>query len=177
MKIRRQITGALCGLLDTYGSRYSDYDGYWIFGLLVREADSFSFDLLREESAPALSPVVAEARLLARTKFQEQLQRAHIPAECVSEAKLTIQKIGGSKIGPVSGHLLHGHQVSLVAEAISDLGKKYRSEKFVFVAPHDPCVEHRSIRRQPNQALLPTSMSVTDRACARSAPDTLAADL
>jgi hypothetical protein len=29
----------------------------------------------------------------------------------------------------------------------------------------------------PNQALLPTSMSVTDRACARSAPDTLAADL
>jgi hypothetical protein len=31
--------------------------------------------------------------------------------------------------------------------------------------------------KQPNQALLPTSMSVTDRASARSAPDTLAADL
>jgi ATP-dependent Clp protease ATP-binding subunit ClpA len=29
----------------------------------------------------------------------------------------------------------------------------------------------------PNQALLPTSMSFTDRAGARSAPDTLAADL
>jgi hypothetical protein len=31
--------------------------------------------------------------------------------------------------------------------------------------------------KQPNQALLPTSMSVTDRAYARSAPDTFAADL
>jgi hypothetical protein len=29
----------------------------------------------------------------------------------------------------------------------------------------------------PNQALLPTSMSVTDCACAHSAPDPLAADL
>jgi len=33
------------------------------------------------------------------------------------------------------------------------------------------------VKNGPNQALLPTSMSVTDRACARSAPDTLAADL
>jgi hypothetical protein len=34
-----------------------------------------------------------------------------------------------------------------------------------------------SYRKEPNQALLPTAMSVTDRADARSAPDTAAADL
>jgi peptidoglycan/LPS O-acetylase OafA/YrhL len=31
--------------------------------------------------------------------------------------------------------------------------------------------------KEPNQALLPTTMSVTPRACARVAPDTVAADL
>jgi len=42
---------------------------------------------------------------------------------------------------------------------------------------HD-CAVFSFVRERPaNQALLPTSMSVTDRACARSAPDTLAADL
>jgi hypothetical protein len=132
MKVRRQITGALCGLLDTYGSRYSDYDGYWIFGLLAREADSFSFDLLSSDAPASSSSVVSEACRLAR----------------VSGAKLTIQKIGDSKVGPVNGHISHGHQVSMVAEAVSDLGKKYRAERFLFVAPHDPSIEHRSARRR-----------------------------
>jgi hypothetical protein len=37
--------------------------------------------------------------------------------------------------------------------------------------------DRTSLKKTPNQALLPTSMSVTDHACACSAPDTLAADL
>src|SRR5690349_19833517 len=105
MKIRRQITGVLCGLLDTYGSRYSDYDGYWIFGLLAREADVFLFDLLREEPAPRFSPVALYANRLARLKFQQQLEQAHIPLVCVSEAKLLIRKGGDSKVGPVNGRM------------------------------------------------------------------------
>lgn len=146
MKIRRQITGVLCGLLDTYSSRYSDYDGYWIFGFLVREKDSFSFDLLGKGSVFLLSPVKARAQQLACLKFREQLHRAHIPEEYVSKAELTIRKIGDPRIGPVNGHLSNGYQVSLVAEAVSDLGKKYRAEKFLFAAPHDPSVELRSAR-------------------------------
>jgi hypothetical protein len=43
-----------------------------------------------------------------------------------------------------------------------------RSEQAPLILAHE---------RRPNQALLPTSVSVTDRAYARSAPDTLAADL
>jgi len=160
MKIRRQITGALCGLLDTLGSRYSDYDGYWIFGLLVRETDSLSFELLREESTATFSPVVAQARQLARLKFEEQLERARIPVTCVSSAKLVIQKLGDLRVGPVNGHLMNGHQVCLSVEAVSDLGKKYYAEKFLFVAPHDPSVEHRSVRKnEPNQEPEPTAPS------------------
>jgi len=30
MKIRRQLTGVLCGFFDGYASRHSDYDGFWI---------------------------------------------------------------------------------------------------------------------------------------------------
>lgn len=146
MKLRRQITGALCGLLDTYGSRYSDYEGYWIFGWLIREADGHAFDLLAPGAGADFSPVGERAGRLAREKFREQLQRAHIPWDCVVEAKLTIQKVGDEKAGPVNGRLSRGHQVSLVAEAVSDLGKKYRAERFLFVAPHDPAMEHRSGR-------------------------------
>lgn len=148
MKVCRQITDVLCGLLDTYSSRYSDYDGYWLLGLLVREADLFSLDLLHENSVSVASPVVAKAQRLAQSKFQELLRHSHIPIECVSEAKLIIQKSGDSKVGPVNGHMSRGHQMILTGEAVSDLGKKYRAQKVVFVAPHDPSLELRSTRRE-----------------------------
>ena len=148
MKIRQQITGALCGLLDTYCSRYSDYDGYWMFGLLVGEAELFRFDLIRVGTDTDADTVVVAALRLARLKFQEQLQRAQIPIEYASEATLSIQKVGGPRVGPVNGHISQGHQLSLVADAVSDLGKKYRAERFLFVAPHDPRVESRSTRRE-----------------------------
>jgi hypothetical protein len=151
MKIRRQITGALCGLLGTYGSRYSDYDGYWLFGLLVYEIDSLSFDLLRKDPASSVSPVIAKARRSACTYFDEQIRLAHIPLECIAEAKLTIQKVGDARVGSADGNMSQGHQLSLVAEAVSDLGKKYRAEKFLFVAPHDPRAELRSMRREGAQ--------------------------
>lgn len=146
MKIRRQITGALCGLLNAFSSRYSDYKGYWMFGLLIRESDSFSFDLMREGEVAVDSPLVVAARQRARLIFQEQLQRSHIPGHCVAEVKLTIKKEVEGLLGSVNGHTIQGFQVSLSAEALSDLGKKYQCKKLLFVAPHNPTIECRSTR-------------------------------
>jgi hypothetical protein len=46
---RRSITGVLCGFLGTYTSRYSDFDGYWIFGFLVAQVVDVKFDLWATE--------------------------------------------------------------------------------------------------------------------------------
>ncbi|HWY78072.1 MAG TPA: hypothetical protein VN281_20825 [Verrucomicrobiae bacterium] len=49
--------------------------------------------------------------------------------------------------GPVNGRTCAGHRYLLVANATSDLGKHYTAHKRIFIAPHDPSVEHRSTRR------------------------------
>jgi hypothetical protein len=149
MKVRRRLTGVLCGFLDAFVSRDSDYDGYWIFGLLVRDADVFSFDLLRASSNIDGSPVFAAAAQIAHSKFAKLLEKSRIPAEFVSEGKVVISKLELATLGLVNGRASNGHLYSLRAEATSDLGKQYTARKIIFIAPHDPSVEHRSTRRNP----------------------------
>jgi hypothetical protein len=147
MKVRRRLTGVLCDFLDAFVSRDSDYDGYWIFGLLVREADEFSFDLLRASSNIEGPPAFAAAAQIARSKFAKLLEKSHIPAEFVSEGRVIISKLEPAALGLVNGRTSSGHLYSLRAEVRSDLGKRYTATKNVFIAPHDPSVEHRSTRR------------------------------
>jgi hypothetical protein len=147
MKVRRRLTGVLCAFLDAFVSRDSDYDGYWIFGLLVREADEFSFDLLRASSNIEGPPVFATAAHIARSKFARFLEKSRIPAEFVSDGRVVISKREPATRGLVNGRTSNGHQYSFQAEARSDLGKQYTARKIVFIAPHDPSVEHRSTRR------------------------------
>ena len=150
MKVRRRITGVLCSLLESFGSRYSDFDGYWIFGQLLRESDAFSISLLTSDASAADSRVLAKAKSIARSALRAQIQRAHIPIECVADAVLKIRKLDGDRIGSVNGHVAKGFSVSISAEAVSDFGKLYTAEKFLFVALHDPNLEHRSVRRDQN---------------------------
>jgi hypothetical protein len=147
MKVRRRLTGVLCDFLDAFISRDSDYDGYWIFGILVREADEFSFDLLRANSNIEGPPVFAAAAQIARSKFAKLLEKSRIPAEFVSEGRVVISKLEPATLGLVNGRTSNGHLYSLRAEVKSDLGKQYTARKTVFIAPHDPSVEHRSTRR------------------------------
>jgi hypothetical protein len=148
MKIRRRLTGVLGSFLDGFASRYSDYDGYWVFGLVARETDDATFELLPEVGVGA-SPTVAAASRIARARLVTLLQKAKIPAECVASAKVRMSKLEPAVTGPVNGRLCLGHRFSLTADATSDLGKRYTAEKIVFVAPHDASVEHRSTRREP----------------------------
>ena len=48
MTSRRVIPGVLHNFLGTFTSRYSDFNGYWIFGFLVEKMDSVRIDLLAE---------------------------------------------------------------------------------------------------------------------------------
>jgi hypothetical protein len=81
MKIRRRLTGMLFGFLDAFSSRHSDYDGYWIFGLLVRECAHVSFDLLNGISASRRSHHYRLMKPLGWVRCSQQREAArHVKA-------------------------------------------------------------------------------------------------
>jgi hypothetical protein len=69
---RRNLKGVLAGFLGTYTSRYSDYQGFWLFGFIVGLPNPLEIDLLGVQEN-ALSPEDM-AGDLARVKFREQLR-------------------------------------------------------------------------------------------------------
>ncbi len=76
MMRRRTINGVLHNFLGTYTSRYSDYDGYWLFGLLVGEVGELKIDLLSPTVGTTTSAPVAAVIELAVRKFREQMEKA-----------------------------------------------------------------------------------------------------
>jgi hypothetical protein len=142
---RRRLKSALRGFLGTYSSRYSDYDGYWMFGLIEPQLDGLSVDLLSELRDPPSTPVAA-ALGLAKQRFREQLTKAKLPFSAVSQAQLSIAR-EASERGPVHGHYTAGHRFTFSVHAVSDRGKAFHDETTIFVAPHDPRFELRSRRR------------------------------
>jgi len=150
MKIRRQITGVLGSSLTSYTSRNTDYDGYWLFGLLLRETGTLSVDLLDPQKNESKSDIQKAACRFAYERFKDQIQKSHIPAEYVASARLHLAKQDYPKLGPVNHRWTMGFDVLVAAEAISDLGRIYRAQTYIFVAPHDPAIEQRSTRRNEN---------------------------
>ncbi|ATC64543.1 hypothetical protein CMV30_11585 [Nibricoccus aquaticus] len=146
MKMRRQIAGVLGNTLSAFASRYSDYDGYWLFGILITRADHFTFNIVGENPAERDDPVVAAAFYRGRNLFFQQLEKAQLPVGFISSASISLEKSSITKLGPVNHHAVLGHDVTMSARAVSDLGKVYRSTKLIFVARHDPAIELRSVR-------------------------------
>jgi hypothetical protein len=146
MTRRRAINGVLHNFLGTYTSRYSDYDGYWLFGMLVGDAGDLKIDLSSRSMGKTDSAPLAAAVQLAAQKFREQMEKTGLSISCVREAQLDITKLPDSGRGAVNGRVCVGHNVRFVARVVSDYGKKYEHAMSVFVAPHDPAVERRSTR-------------------------------
>ena len=142
MPPRRAIGAVLHNFLGTYTSRYSDYRGYWLFGLMLEKLDRLEIDLLA--ASPALTePLFVFAVDLAVAKFAQQLALAGFGRSSLREARLAITKVPGSVQGQVNGHTRTGYMVRFAAQAISDQGKSYGHEKLIFVAPHSFWVEWR----------------------------------
>jgi hypothetical protein len=143
MATRRVIKGALGNFLGTYVSRYSNYNGYLLFGFLVTDLDELRINLLGQEVREPSTPTSA-AVSSAVGKFDDQRRKAHLAASQVREAWLTIRKLPGSKQGSVNGHSCSGFNVSFSAEATMDDGKHYEKQRVVFMAPHNAEIESRS---------------------------------
>ena len=148
----RGIAGVLHNFLGTYTSRYSDYEGYWIFGLLVNELEELRIDLLSLNESSTEKTPIETAKLIAAQKFKEQIEKAGGTLACIREAHLDIKKLPGSENGIVNGRVCTGFTARFAARAVSDHGKAYEGEMSIFVASHNPQVELRSNRVLPINA-------------------------
>lgn len=145
MATRRAIRGVLGNFLGTYTSRYSDYDGYWLFGFLVAGLGELRIDLL-SPSADELDSLLGLVVRSAGAKFADQVQKAGLVRSQIREAWLTVRKLPEPAAGSVNGVPCAGHEVSFKAEALMEDGRRYEREQLVFIAPHNAEVELRSAR-------------------------------
>ncbi len=146
MANRRAIKGALRNFVETYTSRYSDFEGYWLFGFIVDGLQELSIDLLYPVfDYPAATPEYV-AIYLAAARFRDQIEKTGLSISCIREARLLITKSPESKTGLVNGHPCLGHNVDFLATAISNHDKKFEYIKTLFVAPHNSNVEIQSTR-------------------------------
>jgi hypothetical protein len=142
---RRQLNGVLAGFLGTYTSRYSDFEGYWLFGFIVKTVEVLEIDLLAQPSST--DGAIAKAENLARTKFREQLLKHGFEESAAVEATLRIEP-SGEEAERLAGNLRRsGEDVLFRAAVLSDTGTRYSRTHAVFVASHDPRFEQRAVRK------------------------------
>ena len=144
MTRRRVIPAVLQGFLGTFISRYSDYDGYWLFGFLVDDLSTVTIDLLSEHARDS-TPLDVTRRLAAQ-RFAEQVAKSGLPRRWIDLADLTVATSAQGMTGLVNGNAVPGHLMRFQARAVTDLGREYERTVSVFVAPHDPSIESRSLR-------------------------------
>ena len=142
MPTRRVLKSVLHGFLGTYTSRYSDYDGYWLFGFLVGDLDRAEFDLLAASPTKPGGPITT-ARELAVRRFAEQLEKHGIDERVVQDARLLMSRLPDDNSVP-GQHFRPGYIISFSAIAMADTGRRFERDALVFVAPHDPRLESRS---------------------------------
>lgn len=145
MASRKALKCVVAGFLGTYVSRYTDYDGYWLFGFLDFGVDPFNFDLLCE-GAQGTSPLNV-AHAIACAKFRQQVQKHRLPPSVVSEVELTIARTTGLQSEFAGDFVRVGQRVAVRVSVRSDLGQCFEGTANIFVAPHDPLRERRSARR------------------------------
>jgi hypothetical protein len=133
----------LDNFLSTYISRYSTFDGYWVFGFIVNNLEILEIDLLSPKK-PENDIALGIAHNLASCKFMEQLRKSGLNISCVTRASVILSKSSAMRLCIVEDSHRAGFDVTFKAWAFTDDGKRYECSDTVFVAPHDPKLERRS---------------------------------
>lgn len=141
MPSTRALRGVVHNALEAYLSRYTSYDGYWLFGFLIEHLDHLEFDLLVPPGPRGTPAEAAQSR--AVQVFREQIAKAGLEVGCVRQAALSLRR---GRVANVDcdefsawGWELHA---SIRAEA--DSGRSFHAEQLRYVAAHNPWVERRS---------------------------------
>lgn len=134
----RILKSVLFNFLGTYTSRYSDYGGYWLFGMIVGSLNSLTVDLLDAQDNLAAPEPFATAAQLAIRRFREQIDAARLSKCIVRQASLTIQRGKAHQMQMHYGGTCAGFDVSFRATAQTIRDKSYHCEQTLFVAPYNP---------------------------------------
>ncbi|HEY6324064.1 MAG TPA: hypothetical protein VJA16_21185 [Thermoanaerobaculia bacterium] len=128
-----------------------------LFGFLLDALPQLRVDLLEGESEPAGEHGLRVAVDLARTKFAEQLEKAHISRAQVRTASLSIERSETGVVRQVGCEgssaalvvrMRRGYDLHLRVEVVTESGLLVVAENTVFAAPHDPAHESQSGRER-----------------------------
>lgn len=155
MPTSRALQGVIAGFLGTFGSRNSDYDGYWLFGLVVNDLDEESIDLLGSATSPRGAKPGQFMQRLAKVKFRDQLYKAGFTPDFLSEAALELRRSTDPREGCIDGSSVRGFVVTLTVIAKASSGPSFANEATLLVAPHSTRLDRRSVRRLPLRARVP----------------------
>ena len=86
MATRRAIKGVLHNFLGRFTGRSSEYDGYWLLGVLAGDLGGASNRPLAVSIPSVPSEPLIVATELARARFREQMQKVGLPLATVREA-------------------------------------------------------------------------------------------
>ncbi len=142
MPSTRVLRGVVPNTLDAYVSRYSSYQGYWLFGFLIARLDCVEFDLLAP-LGPSGTPLEA-AQARAVRVFREQLAKSGLDAARVRKATLTLHR---GSVGQVvtEAFVAPGWELQANIAVQSLSGRSFRAERQFRVAAHNPLFEQRSV--------------------------------
>jgi hypothetical protein len=142
---RRALQSVIHNFVETFTSRYSEFDRYWLFGYLVQEHLHLQLSLLiRPPATGQFDPPNTIAQRLAFESFWDQVNKAGVKFEHIREAGVTIEAMPGVVEGTVNDRPCEGRQLLVSAIAVTDLGRVYQARKMFFVAPHNPQLEFQS---------------------------------
>ena len=146
MPSSRVLKSVLHNFLGTFMSRYSGFDGYWLFGFVVEGLAEADVDLLEAPSAARSTPVAA-LRATACERFQEQLAKAGIAVQRLSSASLHSRRSELETVPSVWGPRPGYH---VVVEAVAEIhsGRRFRHLVREHILVHDPNLERRSGREE-----------------------------
>ena len=146
MARRRQLNGVLHGFLGTITSRYSEFNGYWLFGFLVGRIRPLKIDLMgttipRHSRAPVRWTIS-----IARRMFEDQVTKAGLTLAEIREASLTVRTVSGFVITEVGDppRRRHCQEVKILVQAVLQDGRTSALWTPLMVAKHDPHEESQA---------------------------------
>ena len=146
MPSSRVLKSVVHNFLGTFMSRYTGFDGYWLFGFVVERSAEADVDLLEVPSAARSTPVAA-LRATACDRFQEQLAKAGIAVQRLSSATLQWRRSDLEPFLSVWGPR-PGYHVVVEAVAVIPSGRRFRHIVREHILVHDPKLERRSGRHE-----------------------------
>lgn len=147
---RKQLKQIGSGLLHRFVSRNNDYNGYWAIGQLRLSSDrlgvrELTIDLLApEKSTPATDVGIAVA-VQHQAALWRMLDRVGMPHQVLVEAAIRVKFMRSLWLPPVGGHP-RGRVFECALTMTDDLGRSRSVRLSGSCDPHNPRLEHRSIR-------------------------------